>query len=144
VGGPGRNHGDPVDTPDIPIDVAKLENLEYDALIPLYEMRIEDEPEDLQAIHWLGYAYTHVGRYREGLELDRRLSRLIPDDRMVHYNLACSLALLGHTDEAFETLYHAVELGYGDAEHLEVDPDLDSIRSDDRYPDLLARIRDEG
>jgi len=131
-----------VEEPESPIDVSKLEHFEYEALIPLYELRIEDAPEDIQAIHWLGYAYTHVGRYEDGLELDRRLSRLMPDDRMVHYNLACSLALLGRIDEAFDTLYHAVDLGYGDAEHLEADSDLDSIRRDDRYPDLLARIRD--
>ena len=91
----------------------------------------------------MGYAYTHVGRYEDGLRLDRRLSRLMPDDRMVHYNLACSLALLGRADEAFEVLARAVELGYDDPDHLRVDPDLDSIRDDGRFSALLARLEGE-
>jgi tetratricopeptide (TPR) repeat protein len=140
-----RDHGIDVVTVssrDPITDPAKLAHLEYESLIPLYELRIEEEPEDIQAMHWLGYAYTHVGRYEDGLDLDRRLCRLLPEDGMVRYNLACSLSLLGRVDEAFDVLYRAVDLGYDDAEHLRADPDLASVRRDDRFPELLKRIRD--
>ena len=128
---------------DLPFDRAKLESLEFEALIPLYELRLESEPEDIGAIYWLGHAYTQMGRYEDGLAQDLRLSGLMPDDPTVHYNLGCSLALTGKVEEAFETLRRAVSLGYRDAEHLIADADLDSIRDDDRYRDLLELLRDQ-
>jgi tetratricopeptide (TPR) repeat protein len=128
---------------ETPFDRAKLENLEYESLLPIYELKLEEEPEDIPTIYWLGHAYTRVGRYEDGLRMDVRLSRLMPDDPTVQYNLGCSLALTGRRDEAFETLGRAVRLGYRDAEHMVADADLASIRDDDRFRELLSRVRDQ-
>jgi hypothetical protein len=57
-----------------------------------------------------------------------------PDHPSLHYNLACYAALAGESDRALEHLGRAVE---GDPEARSwaaTDPDLDSIRSDPRYP----------
>lgn len=130
-----------MDTTDFPIDREKLEGLEYEALIPLYEIRLESEPDDIPAIYWLGHAYTRTGRHEEGLDMDIRLSRLMPDDPTVHYNLGCSFALTGKSEEALDTLARAVELGYRDAEHMIADADLEAVRADDRFRALLEQIR---
>ena len=55
-------------------------------------------------------------RPEDGLEADRRLMALLPQDPRVRYNLACSCALLGQTDEAFQRLSEACDLGFATVE----------------------------
>ena len=88
----------------------------------------------------LGELYTRAGEYEKGLALDRRLIELAPESPIVHYNLACSLALLDQPDGAFEALEKAVQLGYRDLAHLRRDPDLASLRTDPRFVELVKRL----
>ena len=71
--------------------------------------------------------------------LDLQLVRLRPDRPVPWYNLACSYALLGMADRAFEALERALRLGYGHIHHLRRDPDLKSLRRDPRFTRLLRR-----
>jgi len=94
-------------------------------------------PHYVDVLRLLGHHLTQKRRYREGLQIDSRLVQLRPRDPVAHYNLACSYALLGQTDEAIEALRRAIELGYRDFKHLKQDRDLDSIRNDPRFRQLL-------
>jgi tetratricopeptide (TPR) repeat protein len=80
---------------------------------------------------------TLKGRYAEGLQFDKRLVQLRPTDPLAHYNLACSYALLKRPDQAIKTLRRAIELGYRDFRYMREDRDLDSIRHDPRFRQLL-------
>jgi tetratricopeptide (TPR) repeat protein len=84
-----------------------------------------------------GNNLTLKGRYVEGLQIDKRLVQLRPHDSLAHYNLACSYALLKRGDQAIKTLRRAVELGYRDFRYLREDRDLDAIRHDPRFRQLL-------
>lgn len=84
-----------------------------------------------------GNNLTLKGRYAEGLQVDKRLVQLRPADPLAHYNLACSYALLKRTDHAIKTLRRAVELGYRDFRYMREDRDLDSVRQDPRFRQLL-------
>ena len=119
------------------------ERFEYEALTPIWEEALRSEPEDLGTLSWLGHAYTRLGRIEEGLAIDLRLTALRPEDPVARYNLACSYALLRRLDEAFESLDAAVDLGYRDPAHLSEDPDLDPLRSDPRFTEIVARLRVE-
>jgi tetratricopeptide (TPR) repeat protein len=121
----------------------ELNRLEYQALLPLYESAIEEDPDDLPAVYWLGHAYTSLGMYEKGLEMDLRLTGLRPEDATAHYNLACSFALLDRVEEAFETLENAIGLGYREPDHMRADPDLASIRDDPRFAAILERLEEE-
>src|ERR671933_591009 len=70
-------------------------------------------------------------------EIDKRLVQLRPNDPLAHYNLACSYALLKRPDLALKTLRRAVELGYRDFRYMREDRDLESIRHDPRFRQLL-------
>lgn len=72
--------------------------------------------------------------------MDERLSRLCAEDPLVWYNLACSLALSARTDDAFDALTRAVELGYDDYEWMKKDSDLLSLHGDARFESLLEWI----
>jgi len=100
--------------------------------------RLSDRlPEDLEILRAKADLYTKTGRYEAGLAADLRLSREVPGDETVWYNLGCSFALTGRIDEAFESLSHAIELGYADYDWMKGDPDLCSLRSDPRFEALL-------
>jgi len=56
------------------------------------------------------------------------------------YNAACSFALAGRSDEAFQVLERSFEAGFHDTEHARRDADLASLRGDARWPELLDRV----
>ena len=95
-------------------------------------------PEDLEVLQALADLYTKTGKYENGLAIDRKLSRQMPHDDMVWYNLGCSYALTNQPNEAFEALTKAVELGYGDYDWMKTDPDLKPLRNDPRFESLLS------
>ena len=97
-------------------------------------------PKDDEILKVVGDLYTRVGRYEKGLETDRQLAALCPNDALVWYNLGCSLALLGRRGEALEALAQAVTLGYQDHEWMSSDNDLRSLRDDHAFRSLLRKI----
>lgn len=115
----------------------KLENLDFE--ISFFEKLIEDNPNYVDALIPLGDAYTKRGLYEKGLEIDLRLSDLKPLDPVVHYNLACSHSLLGEIDPSIKALDKAVRLGYKDFKFMDKDPDLENIRKDSRYLELIKQ-----
>jgi hypothetical protein len=88
----------------------------------------------------LAQAHTRLGDFESGLALDRHLTRILPDDPTVRYNLACSLALTERTLESLETLQQSVDLGYDDASYLLQDEDLLSLRKLPRFQELVRRL----
>ena len=97
-------------------------------------------PKDVAVWKALADLYTRVGRYEDGLRLDRKLSRACPDEPLVWYNLGCSLALVHRAVEALEALGRAVELGYRDYEWMNEDSDLQSLWNDQRFQSLLKQL----
>jgi tetratricopeptide (TPR) repeat protein len=84
-----------------------------------------------------GNNLTLKGRYADGLEIDKKLIQLRPNDALAHYNLACSYALLKKPDMALKNLRKAVELGYRDFRYMREDRDLETVRHDPRFKQLL-------
>ncbi|MDE1888724.1 MAG: tetratricopeptide repeat protein [Planctomycetota bacterium] len=117
----------------------KKEGAEF--TIWFFENIIEKNPNYVDCLMYLGNVYTANGMYEKGLMVDQKLSLLRPKDPMVHYNLACSYALLKKIDAAFDALEKAIALGYKDVYHLEMDKDLTYLRKDIRYKKLIRKIK---
>lgn len=111
--------------------------------IRFYERLIADKPDFTDALSALAQAYTDAKEYKKGLLIDKRLTRLRPNEPTVFYNLACSYALLDMTEEALQALHKSITLGYSDMTHLLNDRDLDSIRTDPRFTRLTSFIKKE-
>jgi tetratricopeptide (TPR) repeat protein len=94
-------------------------------------------PDYVDVLRIMGNLLTLKGRFQEGLQIDKRLVQLRPHDPLAHYNLACSYALLKRPDLSIKTLRRAVELGYRDFRYMREDHDLDSIRHDPRFRQIL-------
>ncbi|HEC70122.1 MAG TPA: tetratricopeptide repeat protein [Candidatus Omnitrophica bacterium] len=108
--------------------------------IKFYEELIRENPNFIQAWMCLGSAYTKKGFYGEGLRVDLHLSKVRPKDPIVHYNLACSYSLLGDTTKALEALKKAIVLGYDDFSYLKKDKDLENLRKDKRFWELMDKV----
>jgi hypothetical protein len=70
-------------------------------------------------------------------EAKRRLEAAVakhPEAAGLIYNLACAEARLGETDAAIGHLLKACETSAQFAEYAQTDPDLESIREDERFP----------
>ena len=119
----------------------RFEELGLAFLAKFLEVELRRHPGNLDALIELGQIYTQQGRHEEGLEVDLRLARELPDNATVHYNLGCSLALLGRRQEALDALEKAIGLGYDDARFMESDADLESLYHLERFSELLARIQ---
>jgi len=101
--------------------------------VAIFEEALRRRPDDSESLRYLAHAYSVLGRLADGLEADRRLAAILPRDARVRYNLACSLALNGRTDEAFACLDQAVRLGFSDLVLARKDRDLDALRADPRW-----------
>jgi len=111
--------------------------------IGMYEEALHADPDDAEALRFLAHAYGQIGKGEERLQTDQHLARLTPHDPRVHYNLACSHALLGETEKAITSLEDACGVGFRDAVLLRRDNELDSLRDDPRFIAIERLIDDD-
>ncbi len=62
---------------------------------------------------------------------------------MALYNDACSYAIDGKTDKAMESLNAAVEAGLNDTEMLASDTELDSLRDEPKFQELMKQVHEQ-
>jgi tetratricopeptide (TPR) repeat protein len=132
-----------VDSPSIDLTPdlrGRVEALGLDFLAQFLEAAVASRPEQTEALIELGHVYTRQGRIEEGLRIDQRLVCLFPHDPTVHYNLACSLAMLQRGDEALDALERSVELGYCDLRFMQSDSDLAHLHDEPRFERLVQRL----
>jgi Flp pilus assembly protein TadD len=121
-------------------DSRQLADLGARFQISVYEDHLSTRPDDADVLEALGHVLTKSGRHREGLAADRKLVELRPDEPVAHYNLACSLALVGDHDAALERLRVALTMGFRDLPFIRKDRDLASLRQDPRFEALLGEF----
>jgi tetratricopeptide (TPR) repeat protein len=111
--------------------------------ISFYESVLRRDPSYTEVIEILGGLYTKTGRIADGLKMDRKLVRLLPTNATAHYNLACSLALSKRKSDALRSLQAAVALGYDDFDWMSQDPDLEDLKNDPAFKNLLKKLKPE-
>jgi tetratricopeptide (TPR) repeat protein len=140
--GPQEKHSDegpyPTTANSALVRLADQNQLDFE--LEFFDKILDNHPNYVDVLRVQGNNLTLKGRYGEGLQIDKRLVKLRPSDPLAHYNLACSYALLKRTDHALRMLRRAVELGYRDFRYLKEDRDLDSIRHDPRFRQLLREF----
>lgn len=106
----------------------------------IMQRSLEVNPDDINELLRLATAKLVLGEREDSLELTERVLMLASDDAYVLYNASCLFALANETEKALETLEKSVQAGFSDAEWMQHDSDLETIRNHRRFKDLVTRI----
>jgi Flp pilus assembly protein TadD len=96
------------------------------------------EPSDGQEWFSRGYELHNSDRYPEAIEAFKRAIDLGYRKATAMYNVACGYSLLNDKENAFGWLKRALENQFGRTELLMEDSDLDPLRTDPRFKQILA------
>ena len=96
-------------------------------------------PDDPRALYMGAMSLTMLGESEKAREWNRRALAMDPDDPSVLYNIACAFSMEGQLNEAFDAMGKAIESGFGHWKWIEHDADLDPMRDDPRFEELLAK-----
>jgi hypothetical protein len=88
----------------------------------------------------LGHGYAVSGRKAEALKIIRDLQERSKKEFVPSYSIATIYTGLGMKEEALQYLAKSYDEGSFYMIHLKVEPILDSLRSDQRFADLVRRV----
>ena len=122
---------------NIRLDAVTREFLELGFQTEFFEAAVAFDQHNIECLVQLGDLYSRQGNHESGLEIDRRLTKLCPEEPTFYYNLACTYSVLGRCHESAEAVLVAIDLGYEDFEYLQRDEDLTNLRNTSEYQTLV-------
>jgi tetratricopeptide (TPR) repeat protein len=107
-----------------------------------YERLTARPAADGGAFYDSGRELLKTGEYALSAKAFERSAELGNRPGTSYYNAACALSLGGQTAQAIERLRKALDNGFDDAKLMRTDDDLDAVRSDPRFKELLTLAED--
>lgn len=99
---------------------------------------------DVVVCHRIGYCLHALGKLDEAMTWHERAAALADQDGKLaakaSYNIACVHALRGRKSEALAALQVAVDRGFRNVDFMHHDTDLDSLRGEPAFAQLLASL----
>lgn len=97
-------------------------------------IRRDSIPESNSAVE---YALFYLGRKDDAKVWMQKVIESDPDDAGVYYDAACLYSLMGEIDASISYLETSLLKGYRNIHHIMTDDDLDNIRGEKRYQELI-------
>jgi non-specific serine/threonine protein kinase len=107
------------------------------------EAHLERNPEDSRAYQLGALALVELGERDRGLEWARKAVSMDPGNPILLYNVSCFFSLAGELEDAIGYFRRAMTGLAGDKtshEWAQTDPDLDAIRTDPRFQEILDAL----
>ena len=120
---------------------AAFESADWPEAAKLYAELVKVDQKDGVAWHHLGYALHVQGKLDQALEAHLKAAEFPGTKTLGTYNAACVFALKKDKEKAFEWLKKAVDAGFNQIDTLEDDSDMDSLRDDPRFADLVKAVK---
>jgi tetratricopeptide (TPR) repeat protein len=105
--------------------------------LQVYPRYLSRHPDDARGHMFYAIDLAQGGTIEEAKTEAAKALELSPTDPLMLYNAACFYARLGEKHLALETLENAVTAGYEHYEWIRRDSDLDSIRNEPEYIELM-------
>jgi serine/threonine protein kinase/Tfp pilus assembly protein PilF len=102
-----------------------------------YKRYLSQHPDDSRGHMYYATDLAQVGEREEAKRQAAKAIELSPDDPLMLYNAACFYAQMGEKAAAIQSLKEAMAVGYGNFEWLHRDTDLDSIREEPEFKELI-------
>ena len=127
---------------DLRMSYTKLGETEKAAEAASMEMKIFPQylfkhPDDARAHLLFAISLALAGRIKEAKSEAATAMELNPSDPLMLYNLACFYSQINEKKLAIDSLITSVKAGHEDYEWFKRDPDLDSIRNEPEYIELM-------
>ena len=115
------------------------ENMEaiIKVMLDLFPNYLSKHPDDARSHIHYAIQLAAVGNTGEALEQTNKAIELSPDDPLMLYNAACVYSRLSQNALAVETLRKSIIAGREDYEWIKTDIDLDGIRNEPGYIELM-------
>ncbi len=114
-----------------------LKNGFYDQAAEQYQRALSVQPDLTDAIYQLALIDAIQGKPDAAVKKFKELITRQPDNPTIAYNIACLYSRMNDTDHAFFWLKKAILDGYDNNLKLKTDPDLDNIRKDPSFQELI-------
>ena len=102
---------------------------------------LELNPDDVRAWNLGAFALLRLGEKEEAERWMQKSMEAAPRDSIVHYNATCFYALAGEAEKALDCLEQClIKVGNISREWLEHDSDLDRIRSEPRFREIVDTL----
>jgi tetratricopeptide (TPR) repeat protein len=88
----------------------------------------------------LGFRLLVAGKDKEAAIYYEKALEMEPRG-VDYYNLACAYAKINSSDKALQALTNAIKYGYNSKQQFENDPDLTSLKNDERFKTMVAKLR---
>jgi tetratricopeptide (TPR) repeat protein len=121
--------------------IVHLAKKDFDLAIKDFEKSILLKPHYVIPYLNRGDAYAQKKQCELAIRDFDEVIRIDPESALAHYGKTCAYALQKRTDMAIDQLRKCFELGYTEFRHMEIDSDLDSIREDPRYKELVRKYK---
>ena len=108
--------------------------------VKVAEEHIKLNPDDARALYIGANGLVSLGQFEKGLEWARLARELQPNEPMALYNLACVYSLAGEVDQAIDCFASCIENGFSYRDWAEHDSNLDNLRDDPRFLELISRL----
>ena len=106
-------------------------------LLGFYPRYLSHTPDDARGHMYYAIILAQASRFEEAKVEGKKALELNPGDSLMMYNAACLYARLNDKRLAVETLKRSIDAGQEDFEWIKRDSDLDSIRDEPGYLELM-------
>lgn len=117
-------------------------NGDFAGAAEIYKALLENDKRNDFVTYRLGYTLHGAGDLEAALEMHTKAARLVAVAPLANYNIACVHSLKDDKDQALTFLEKAVDLGFVRLDAYHNDPDLENVRSDERFKALVSKIEE--
>ncbi len=103
----------------------------------VYSRYLSQHPDDSRAHMFFAIDLALLGKNEEAKKEAASAIELNPTDPLMQYNAACFYSNAGEKSLAIETLKNAITAGYQDYEWIKRDSDLNNIRNEPKFIELM-------